>query len=103
MDSPKFHLHNGRKGAALAIRITPRSSHNEIAEILSDGTVRVRLVAPPVESEANQALIGFLAKVLGVAPSSLEVVAGETGKDKLVSVLDLDAESVHERILAHLK
>ena len=103
MTSQKFHLHNGKKGAALAIRVTPRSSHYEIAEILGDGTVRARLTAHPVEGIANDALLEFLAGVLGIAPSKLEVVAGLNGKDKLVSVLDLDADMVHERILAHIK
>ena len=95
-------LHNGRGGAALAVRITPRASRNEIAEILSDGTVRVRLTAPPLGSESNEALIDFLAKVLEAPRSAIEIVAGDAGRDKLVSILDLDAETVHERILKNL-
>lgn len=102
MELKKYHLHNGRKGAALAIRVTPRASKNEIVEVLSDGTVRVRLTAPPAEEKANQALINFLAQVLDMPTSSIEIVAGTSGRDKLVSVLDLDAEVVHRRILAHL-
>jgi len=99
MEQRKFHLHGGRKGAALAVRVTPRSSRNEISEIQSDGTVRIRLTAPPVENKANEALVSFLSEVLGVAPSRIEVVAGVSGKAKLVSILDLDAETVHQRIL----
>ena len=99
MTSRQYHLHNGRKGAALAIRVTPRSRRNEIVEVQSDGTIRVRLTAPPVEGEANKALVKFLAEVLEVPPSNIEIIAGASGHDKLVSVLDLDAETVHERIL----
>jgi len=98
----KFHLHNGQKGAALAVRITPRASKNEISEILSDGTVKIRLTAPPVEGKANLALVDFLSDVLGVPPSRIEIVAGATGRDKLISVLDMDADSMHQRILQHL-
>jgi len=98
----KFHLHNGQKGAALAVRITPRASKNEISEILSDGTVKIRLTAPPVEGKANLALVDFLSDVLGVPPSRIEIVAGATGRDKLISVLDMDAEALHQRILQHL-
>ncbi len=103
MDSHKYHLHDGKKGAALAIRVTPRASHNEIVEILSDGTVKIRLTAPPVEGKANEALIDFLSDVLDVPPSRIEIVAGATGRDKLVSIVDMDAETVHSRILSHLK
>jgi len=98
----RFHLHNGQKGAALAIRVTPRSSKNEITEIMNDGTIRVRLTAPPVEGKANEALVAFLAEVLDIPKSRIEIVAGETGRDKLVSVLGMDAESVHGKILNRL-
>lgn len=98
----KFHLHDGKKGAALAIRITPRARRNEIVEILSDGTVRIRLTASPIEDKANQALLKFLADILAVTPSRIEIVAGETGRDKLVSILDMEAEDVHRIILNHL-
>jgi uncharacterized protein len=103
MGSRQYHLHDGKKGAALAIRVTPRASHNEIVEILSDGTVRIRLTAPPVEGKANEALVEFLSKILDIAPSRIEIVAGMTGRDKLVSILDLDAESVHARILQNIQ
>jgi len=102
MSNRPYHLHNGQKGAALAIRVTPRASKNEITEILSDGTVKVRLTAPPVEGKANEALLEFLSDVLGVPKTKLEVVAGTTGRDKLVSVLDLDAQTVHDRIVQRL-
>jgi uncharacterized protein (TIGR00251 family) len=102
MEIQKFHLHNSKGGSALAVRITPRARRNEIVEIHSDGTVRVRLTTSLAEEEANQALVKFLAEVLGVPPTHLEIVAGSTGKDKLVSILDLDADAVQQKILAQL-
>lgn len=102
MTSRDFNLHNGKTGSALAIRVTPRASKNEIAEILSDGTVRVRLTAPPVEGKANAALIEFLSDVLNVSRSKIDIVAGMNGRDKLVTILDLDAETVHDRIVKNL-
>lgn len=36
----KFDLHGGKRGSALAVRITPRSSRNQIVGVLSDGTVK---------------------------------------------------------------
>jgi len=97
-----YFLHDGKKGAALAIRVTPRASRNEIVEILSDGTVRIRLTARPAEGKYNEALVSFLAEVLEVAPSRIDIVAGDTGRDKLVSIVDMEAEAVHQKILTHL-
>jgi uncharacterized protein len=102
MEKKEPRLHDSKGGAALAIRVTPRASKNEIVEVQSDGTVRIRLVAPPVEGKANEALVAYLAEVLGVSKSRIQVVAGASGRDKLVTIDDLDARSVHEKILARL-
>lgn len=95
-------MHDGKKGAAIAVRVTPRASKNEIAEILNDGTIKIRLTAPPVDGKANEALIAFLADIFGVNTSKLDIVAGFSGRDKLITVMDLSPEEVHGKIIAHL-
>jgi uncharacterized protein (TIGR00251 family) len=94
----KFKLHDGKHGAALTVRVTPRASKTTFGGVLEDGTVRVRISAPPLEGRANTALIKFLAKVLGVNRSRVEIVAGEKGLDKILSIIDMNAEQVEERI-----
>jgi uncharacterized protein len=98
----KFHLHDGRTGAAITVRVTPRASRNEISEILDDGTIKVRLTAGSGEAKINQALIEYLSKVLEVLPGQIEIVAGTTGKDKLVTINNLDSGTVHSRIIKQL-
>jgi len=102
MTDRQFKLHGGQRGSALAVRVTPRASRNENVEVLDDGTIKVRLAAPPTDNEANEALINFLSEILGVPKTKLDIVAGEVGRDKLVSVVDMDVETAHQRILAHL-
>ena len=102
MSDRKFNLHGGKRGSALAVRVTPRASRNEIVELLDDGTIKVRIAAPPSDNEANETLIDFLSEILGVPKSRLDIVAGAVGRDKLISVVDMDTETVHQRILAHL-
>jgi uncharacterized protein YggU (UPF0235/DUF167 family) len=96
-------LHDGRLGAALAVRVTPRASRNEITEIMPDGTIKVRLTAPMAEGEGNKALTQFLSEVLGVPQTKIDIIAGVSGNDKLLSVLDIDTEEAHQRILAYLE
>ena len=95
----KFKLHDGKYGAALTIRVTPRSRKTEFSGILDDGTLRIRISAPPREGKANKELIKFLSKILKVRKKQIEIVAGEKSLDKIVSVLDLSAEQVQQRIL----
>ncbi len=102
MPTRSFRLHDGKVGAAIAVRVTPRASRNKIVEILSDGTIKIHIAAPPVDGEANERLIEFLSDVLHTPKSRLEIVAGLSGRDKLISVLDMDAETVHQRIVANL-
>lgn len=102
MKERNFNLHDGKTGAAITVRITPRSSRNEISEILDDGTIKVRLTAAPSGEKTNQALLAFLAEVLQVSPDQLEIVAGTAGNDKLITITDLDKNQVQERILKHI-
>ena len=99
----KFRLHDGQYGAALTIRVTPRARKTEFSGILDDGTLRIRINAPPREGKANKELIKFLSKVLKVRKNQIEIVAGEKSLDKIVSVLDLSAEQVQQRILENFE
>lgn len=95
----KFKLHNGRTGAALTIRVTPRARKTEISGFREDGSLRIRVSAPPVEGKANKELVKFLAKLLGVRKNRIEIVAGAKSLDKIVSIVDMSAEEVQDRIL----
>ena len=99
----KYRLHDGKKGAALAVRVTPRASRNEIVEIQSDGTVRIHITVPANDGKANDELIKFLSEILGAPKTHIDIVAGANGRDKLISVLDMDANEVHSRIVGHLR
>jgi uncharacterized protein len=102
MKEREFHLHDGKTGSAITVRVTPRASRNEISEILDDGTIKIRLTAPPNDDQTNQALIAFLAQVLNVKPVQVEIVPGSTGIDKLVTITDIDKAEVQERILKNI-
>ncbi len=77
-----------RDGLALAIRLTPKSSRDEIVgiEALADGraVLKVRVRALPEAGAANEALIRLLAKSLGVASSNLHLESGGTSRLKTV-------------------
>lgn len=70
----------------LTIHVLPRSSRNEIVGTLPDGTIKVKLTAPPVDGEANKQLIALLSKEYGVAKSRVRIVRGETSRRKVVEI-----------------
>jgi uncharacterized protein (TIGR00251 family) len=103
MGSKKQHLHSGKTGSALAVRVTPRSSKNEIVGILNDGVIKIHLTAPPIEGKANEALIKFLAEILDISKSQLDVVVGLEGRDKIISVINVDSETLQKKIMKYIK
>jgi len=72
-------------GITLELKVVPRSSRNEIKRE-ANGLLKVRLQAPPVDGKANKALIKFLAEKLNVSKSSITIVSGETGRNKIVRI-----------------
>lgn len=74
------------KTAILRVKVTPKSPKTEIAGELSDGTLKVRVAAPPERGKANAELCAFLAREVGVPVSRVEVVSGHTASLKMVRV-----------------
>jgi len=81
------------EGAVLSVRVLPRSSRNELAGE-TGGALKVKLTAPPVEGAANKGLIKLLASVFKVPKSSVEIISGETSKNKKVRILGVKAADV---------
>ncbi|MBT3336305.1 MAG: hypothetical protein HN855_04490 [Anaerolineae bacterium] len=103
MTSRKYKLHDGKVGSALAVRLTPKASRDAVVGIMEDGTVKVHVTAAPNGGQDNKALTALLANVLGVPQKNVDIVAGEDGRDKLLSVLGLDAVSLTKRLREYLR
>jgi uncharacterized protein (TIGR00251 family) len=90
-----------RDGALhVAVRVQPRASRDAVAGV-RDGALRVALTAPPVDGEANAALVAFLAKQLGVPRRDVAIVQGATGRQKVVAVRGTTVDAI--RALARAK
>ncbi len=86
-------LREDKDGVTFRVRVQPRASRNQLAGVM-DGALKVRLAAPPVEGEANEACLRFLAGLLGVPGKSVSLVSGHTGRNKTVRVQGLTAAEV---------
>jgi uncharacterized protein (TIGR00251 family) len=77
-------------GVVLELLVQPRASRTRVAGE-HDGRLKVQLAAPPVDGEANLALVAFLADALGVRRADVEIARGETGRRKTVRVAGASA------------
>ncbi|HKM64913.1 MAG TPA: DUF167 domain-containing protein [Acidisphaera sp.] len=83
-------------GVRLAVRLTPRAGRDALDGVIAlpDGrsAVQIRLSAPPVEGAANEALVAFLARVLGLRKNAITIRSGHTSRLKLLHLAgDSDA------------
>ena len=78
---------------AIRVRLTPRGSKNEILGWDGD-TLRIKVMAPPVEGAANKALVEFLAEKFGVKRGQVSIVSGERSREKTLRIVGLRRDEI---------
>jgi uncharacterized protein (TIGR00251 family) len=79
----------------IPVKIVPRSSKNQIVGWQGD-VLKIKIKSPPVDGEANAELVRFLAEALDIPKSKIEIIKGQSAKNKLLRIYKPD-------ILAELK
>ena len=92
MRKPKFS--DAKRGAAITVKVIPRAKKTAVLGMMDDGTIKIKVAAPPVEGAANKALVEFLAEALGLPKLQVDIVAGETSERKLISLVGISPEKV---------
>ena len=86
----------------LKVRVQPRASRNEVVG-WREGTLVLRLTAPPVEGRANQAVIEFFADLFAIPRSSVTIASGETSRNKIVRIAGLSKPVAEQKLAENLK
>lgn len=91
-----------RTGIRLFVRLTPKASRNAIHGVVAGANGRAQLkasvTAVPENGKANQALIKLLAKAAKWPKSSVEIVAGQTDRNKVL-VIQGDPEELMAQMI----
>lgn len=72
---------------SLTVKVIPKASRTEIASILADGSIKLKVAAVPEKGKANTAICEFLAHEFGVAKSSVSIVRGAAASTKLIRIV----------------
>lgn len=86
------------ENALLRIRVQPNSQKNEVVGILSDGRIKIKLQAPPLDGKANKALIRYLHQLFNIPETRMNLLQGEHNRDKVIRIEGI-SDSEAERIL----
>ncbi|MGB6607203.1 MAG: DUF167 domain-containing protein, partial [Atribacterota bacterium] len=81
----------------MKVKIVPGSSKNKIIGAYNNA-LKISIAAPPVEGKANKKCIAYLAKYFDVAKSKIEIISGQTGKNKLIKIYDISQEEFLDKI-----
>jgi hypothetical protein len=85
-------------GVELKVLVQPRASRTRVVGE-HDGQLKIQLAAPPVDGEANAALIEMVAKMMGLPRRQVEVVSGDASRRKRVRVSGIDATRAAEAVM----
>ncbi|NLK51688.1 MAG: YggU family protein [Syntrophomonadaceae bacterium] len=84
-------------GVQIKVRVQPRASRNQVVGWMEE-SLKVRLTAPPVEGEANAALVRFLAEYFRLPRSAVSLITGSTSRQKIVQLVGISAAEVLRRV-----
>lgn len=84
-------------GTLLSVKVQPRASANELCGPLGD-VLKIKVTAPPVDAAANEALRDFLAERLDCAKGRVELVRGQTSRQKIILLHGFRPEDAVRRL-----
>ena len=92
-----IELRETNGSVTLKLRVQPRASRTEITGE-HGGALKLKISAPPVDGKANEECRRFLAKLLGVSATSVEIISGGSSRDKVIRVSNISARRVLEAL-----
>ncbi len=82
---------------SVRLRVSPGARRNEVVGRHGDGW-KVRVIAPPEDGRANEAVLGLLAEQLDLPRRSLSLVSGHGGRDKVVRMAGISEAELERRL-----
>jgi len=81
----------------IKVKIVPGSSKNKIIGAYND-VLKITITAPPVEGKANKKCITYLAKYFNIAKSKIEIISGQTSKNKLIKIYNISQKEFLDKM-----
>lgn len=75
----------------LSVHVQPNAKRSEVVGV-HGAALKVKVASPPVDGAANEALLEFLAGVLGLRRASIVLVRGATGRQKAIEIRGLGVD-----------
>lgn len=84
-------------GVSFSVRVQPGASREGVVGEYGDA-VKIALTAPAVDGKANDALVHYVATLLGVPRMSVEIASGALSRSKIVRVTGITADEATAKL-----
>ncbi len=93
--SSAVKIENTADGVRFTVKVVPGSNRTALAGVL-EGLLKVKIAAPPEKGKANQQLLEYFSRLLGVRKNQITIAAGAASPVKTVHVAAVTAQQVHQ-------
>jgi uncharacterized protein (TIGR00251 family) len=90
-------LESHAQGVVLSVSAHPGARRNAI-RLLPDGRLKVEVSQAPEKGKANKAVVELLAKGLGLKKSQIELLSGESSRQKRLLIRGIETRELTKRI-----
>lgn len=80
------------------VKVIPRATKDQISGFMQDGTLKIRITAPPVDGKANQALVEFLSASFGIHRDQISIISGASSRIKILQIRGISEREFQEKI-----
>ncbi len=77
-------VEQAKDGVRLGVRVQPRASRSQVVGWLADGALKLAVASPPVDGEANKAVIALLAEHFHLPKRDVVLISGDKGRNKVI-------------------
>ena len=86
----------------ISVRVQPRAPRTNIVGELG-GALKIRLAAPPLDGEANEELLRFLAQIFNLPRKEIEIISGEKSRNKQLRIKGISVDQIRREITKNTK
>jgi uncharacterized protein len=83
--------------ATVTVKVVPGASRNRVVGPYGDA-IKVQVAAAPERGKANDAVIQLLSQTLGIKPSQIELISGQTQPRKTFRITGLEQAQVNAKL-----
>jgi hypothetical protein len=84
-------------GIVVSVKVQPNSSKDRVVGEYAD-QIKIAVTVAPEKGKANKAVIKLFAKWLGIKSSDIQIISGETSRDKELFIRNITEENLYKLI-----